>query len=172
MNKLINIDNLYIGILNELIYNKEGYTSSEELIFLEKTDYSIGVPGNNFVTIYKDIFNEENVYLNSNGKVFTGDENIFRDITRLKKVNEILEDFYKVYKRFPDELGDLFTYYEFSMMMTLNMKKSYVFFNDVMKLLENVEILYFFSQDDYDSIVQFMEDKIAEDRRAQFRIIK
>lgn len=99
MDKIMNLDDIYIGLERKYEYNEflEEYELWEEHVLLEKTNYNLSL-GNLDVNVYRNISNDGRLYIDKEGFVLNSKDEVigeerYHKICNIISLNELLNRF-------------------------------------------------------------------------------
>ena len=167
--KEIKIDNIYVATDNMIEMYSDGYTNSESICILEKTDNNIEHK-HILLTIYIDIKSNKYLYISKDGVVLPRKENIIYTIENIKSLKQILKEFNEKSLMYGSLFKELNHIYEYVITKLKEINKNSINLVELKEIINHIEILYIVSLTNIE--IEFDYEESPEEKRSNFYLVK
>ncbi len=167
--KEIKIDNIYVATDNMIEMYSDGYTNSESICILEKTDNNIEHK-HILLTIYIDIKSNKYLYITQDKVVLPKKENIIHTIENIKPLKQILKEFNEKSLIYESLFKELNYIYEYVITKLKEINKNSINLIELKEIITHIEILYMVTLTNIE--IEFNYEESPEEKRSKFYLIK
>lgn len=171
-NDKIRINDICVGIESEIIFYYDYYTTRERICILEKTKNSLAERDHILINIYKDLVQNEYLYISKDGVILPKGEEVVYVVNNIKPLKKLLEEFIEKKESYPIQLDNFINLYNYIMEKTDNLNKKFINEEELNSIIKYIEALYCTIAEDFELELEFELEEEAEEIRSGFYLVR